>query len=354
MVGLKEHEKPSSADLWAELEAHEFSKMKEKLERGETTSHNLALTVEMAKETDLLALFTRIMEKLEKKVEKKPHASDHYKHYSSDQHRPRYNDQYRAPAGEIQRPAMESPRAQYSDPPRHSKYEPNPQSSNKRGSYQSKYSSGDKSKLLCHNCKQPGHFKADCKPPSQSRYSDSERRDREEMRQRMDFLTAELSELQDILGDDSSSDEDISDDYAKAAAQNAESSANNRAEGLICLMAECEDEVTSTIQPTHTEQSDESSSSNLPLSESQMLEGYRLMKAQLEKLSEDNDSLLQENLALKEKEIELENKDKTIADLETANKMLKKNCSELAQEIVSNRVVITDQKVSDSQVLQVF
>ena len=37
----------------------------------------------------------------------------------------------------------------------------------------------------------------------------------------MDALTPEMSELQDILGDDSSSDEDISDEYAKAAAQNA-------------------------------------------------------------------------------------------------------------------------------------
>ena len=86
MVGLKEHEKLSSADLWGELKAHEFSKMKEKLERGETTSHNLALTVEVGRDADLLALFTKRMEKLEKKVEKKP--------YSSDQPRLRYSDQY--------------------------------------------------------------------------------------------------------------------------------------------------------------------------------------------------------------------------------------------------------------------
>ena len=82
-------------------------------------------------------------------------------------------------------------RAQYNDPPRQSKYEPNPHASNyKKGSYQSKHSTGDKSKLLCHNCKQPGHFKADCKLPRKSRYSDSERRDREDMKQRLDALTA--------------------------------------------------------------------------------------------------------------------------------------------------------------------
>ena len=44
-------------------------------------------------------------------------------------------------------------------------------------------------------------------------------------------------------------------------------------------MAECEEEVTSTLQSKHTEHTDESSSSNLHLSELQMLEGYKLMKA---------------------------------------------------------------------------
>ena len=62
-------------ELWADLKAHEFDKMKGKLERGETTSDNLALSVEAkssevvkSSESDLMAMFMKKMDKFERNL----------------------------------------------------------------------------------------------------------------------------------------------------------------------------------------------------------------------------------------------------------------------------------------------
>ena len=85
-------------ELWADLKAHEFDKMKGKLERGESTSDNLALTVEAksaevakSSESDIMALFMKKMDKFEKKFDNKlGHNKDRGRH--SDQYRPSYGD----------------------------------------------------------------------------------------------------------------------------------------------------------------------------------------------------------------------------------------------------------------------
>ena len=97
-----------------------------------------------------MAMFIKKMDKFEKKFDKKMnHNKDRGRH--SDQYMPshgetsKHNHNHDSP-----RPQYNDQRPQYNDPPRSSKYEPNPQYQQK-GSYQSKYNSGNKSHLLCHN-----------------------------------------------------------------------------------------------------------------------------------------------------------------------------------------------------------
>ena len=100
----------------------------------------------------------------------------------------------------------------------------------------------------------------------------------------MEALTAEMSELQDKHGKESSSDE--SDDETELVAETQlrrEKTAVEEVEGLICLMADC-DEVTSHLNTTHTEHCDESSSSSVDISDSNMLMGCLALKKEVRRL----------------------------------------------------------------------
>ena len=76
MKGMQEGDKLTTSELWSELKPHEFSKLKGKIEREETTSRNLALVVKTKAsisgndKSDLHALFMKRMERLERKIGK--------------------------------------------------------------------------------------------------------------------------------------------------------------------------------------------------------------------------------------------------------------------------------------------
>ena len=175
------------AYIWNDLKAYEFEKMKNKMERGEAVTDDLALLaiknpaekksaekkpVESSKkaESEMCALFMRKMDE---------HGRKFVRTQSYDKDRGRYGDQQRSSYdnrrqsyGEGSKNHHDSPRKpysdqrpHYSDPARSNKYESN--HSYQKDSYQSKHNSGEKNLLLCHNCKQPGHFKRECPKPRQ-------------------------------------------------------------------------------------------------------------------------------------------------------------------------------------------
>ena len=156
----------------------------------------------------------------------------------------------------------------------------------------------------------------------------------------MDALRVELSYLQDKYGD-SSSDESCDETEQVEETQLRK---DNEVEGLICLMADC-DEITSNLSTTHTEHSDESSSSDSDnMSESSMLMGFMDVKKELIRLTDENQKLAKDNLDLAEKVRSLENLTVNMKNLEEANSLLKGHNSELVQEIESMNVVVTDLK----------
>ena len=76
MKGMQEGDNLTTSELWSELKAHEFSKLKGKIESEETTSQNLALAVKTKAsisgndKSDLHALFMKRMERIERKIGK--------------------------------------------------------------------------------------------------------------------------------------------------------------------------------------------------------------------------------------------------------------------------------------------
>ena len=73
MKGMQEGDNLTTSEFWSELKAHEFSKLKGKIESEETTSQNLALAVKTKAsifgndKSDLHALFMKRMERIERK-----------------------------------------------------------------------------------------------------------------------------------------------------------------------------------------------------------------------------------------------------------------------------------------------
>ena len=178
-------------------------------------------------------------------------------------------------------------RAQYSDLARSKKYESN--HSYQKDSYLSKHNSSEKNPQLCHNCKQPGHFKRECPKPRQSRYTDNERRERDMRKQRIDALAAEIRKIQDELGDSSSDESDDENIGVAERSHRRKHSSSEDDKGLVAecdtdscskdclaLMADCE-EVTCpsqdiSLHSSHTEYC--ASSSSQPMDKFELCNGY--------------------------------------------------------------------------------
>ena len=370
--------------IWNDLKAYEFDKMKHKMESGEAGTDDLALSAakgqtekriaekkpaESSKrtESEMCALFMKKMDKLGRKFERSQSYDKNRGRYG-DQQRPSY-DNRRQSYGEGSKNYNDSPRKNYSDqrpqhsdPARSNKYESNKYESNntyQKDSYQSKHNSGDKNQLLCHNCKQPGHFKRECPKPRQNRYTDNERRDRDVKKNRIEALAAELSKLQDEVGDSSSDESD--DDYDGVAERPhrkshssseedkgliAECESVSSLEDCLALMADCE-EVTSSFQKiplhsSHTEHSD--SSSSTAMSENSMYWCYKQVKKDTERLTAENLKLAKINLELAEKVSKFENQALADGDhiraLESKIAIFKLNNIELTKENLSYSDVI--------------
>ena len=370
----------TTAFVWNDLKAFEFEKMKSKMESGETVNDDLALSAvrnqaekrsaykkpaESSKraESEMCALFMKKMDKLGRKFERsQSYDRDRGRH---DQQRPSY-DNRRQSYGDGAKNYNDSPRKSYnndqrpqhSDPARYNKYESN--NNYQKDSYQSKHNSGDKAQLLCHNCKQPGHFKRECPKPRQSRYTDNERMDREIKKCRMEALAVEISKIQDELGD-SSSDES---DEGHACGERSHRRSNSSSEddkGLVAecdydsspeeclgLMADCE-EVTSSslaipLHSSHTDYCESSSSSSVAMSENSMYWCYKKVQSESERLTIENLELAKNNLDLAEKVSKLEKALEADVDqiraLESKLEMFRINNIEITEENLSYSDVI--------------
>ena len=381
----------TTAFIWNDLKAYEFEKMKNKMESGEAVTDDLALSAvknpaekksvekkpaESSKkaESEMCALFMKKMDKLGRKFERSQSYDKDTGRYG-DQQRSSY-DNRRQSYGEgsknyhdSSRKNYNDQRPQHSDPARYNKYESN--NNYQKDTYQSKHNSGDKNQLLCHNCKQPGHFKRECPKPRQSRYTDNERRDRDMKKSRMEALVVEISKIQDELGDSSSDESD--DGGAERSHRRSHSSSkddkglvaecdtDSSSEDCLALMADCE-EVTSpsldvSLHSTHTEYC-ESSSSSVAMSENSMYWCYKKVQGETERLTVENLELSKINLELAEKVSKLENQ--LLADgdqiraLESKLEVFRINNIELTEENLSYSDVIDRLKAKSRKVFKSF
>ncbi|CAH9092442.1 unnamed protein product [Cuscuta europaea] len=161
-----------------------------------------------------------------------------------------------------------------------------------RKSYQKVKSTESSGELLCYNCRQPGHFKADCPHPrvSKKQGQDGEKKKYEDNSRRRKALVTEQLEKDPLSETESSSDSDSDEAFYCLDTETED----------LCFMAHSDDEVTSTSESNFSSVGLAFDSDSM----SEFWEEFKAIQATYSSVTEENSKLKAEILDLK-KEVEI-------------------------------------------------